>query len=327
MTRPLRIEYPGAVYHVTCRGNEQKDIFRDDADRSKFISFLSESATIYSVRLYGYVLMANHFHVLLETPLGNLGEFMRRFNVTYTGYFNRRYKRAGHLYQGRYKSLLVDKDNYLTVVSRYIHLNPIRIASMKEKGSDERLSTLKAYRWSSLPGYIDTKRKEVFMHYDMVLEEYGGDNRRGRQNYIKAIYQDISGTLDIRREVIGQSILGGIEFANWVVEEFLARGKKDRECPTADEISRYCGKEKILSAAEKVLGKDIKIIRSEGGINRQIVMDVMCRIGGLKGREVGNCFGVDYSTVSVSRKRLRKKMEGNDQIRTLVEQIEHICQR
>jgi len=327
MARPLRIEYPGAVYHVTCRGNEQKEIFRDDADRSKFIACLSESAVIYSVRLYGYVLMSNHFHLLLETPLGNLGEFMRRFNVTYTGYFNRRYKRTGHLYQGRYKSLLVDKDSYLTIVSRYIHLNPARIASMREVSADDKFETLKKYRWSSLPGYIDSKRKETFIDYQLVLDEYGGDNRRGRQNYLKAIRQDIAATLDIKRGVIGQAILGGAEFADWVAGEFLAREKQDRECPPANEIKRYCSRESIITASENVLGRNIDAIRSGGGTGRQIVMDMLCRIGGLKGREVGEYFGVDYSTVSVSRKRLRKKMQEDEQTRRLMRQIEKACQR
>ncbi len=97
MARPLRIQYPGAVYHVTCRGNERKDIFKDDADRERFVRILSQAAEIYSIKLCSYVLMTNHFHLLLETPLANLSEFMRNFNITYTGYYNRRHKRVGHL--------------------------------------------------------------------------------------------------------------------------------------------------------------------------------------------------------------------------------------
>jgi len=198
---------------------------------------------------------------------------------------------------------------------------------MKEKSSDEKLNVLKKYRWSSLPGYLNVKGKEAFIDYAVVLDEYGGDNPRGRQNYLKAISQDIAGTLDIKREVIGQAILGGTEFATWVVEEFLAREKKDRECPHINEMGRYCDKERISAAAEEVFGRGIDAIRSEGGVNRQIVMDVLCRVGGLKGREVGDYFGVHYSTVSVSRKRLRKKMEDDEQICRLMEELEKACQR
>ena len=127
MARALRVQYPNAVYHVTCWGNEQKPIFRDDGDRSIFLKNLVHSIDIYTVKVYSYVLMTNHFHFLLETPLGNLSEFMRHFNISYTGYFNQRHRRSGHLYQGRYKSILVDKEAYLSILSRYIYLNPIRV--------------------------------------------------------------------------------------------------------------------------------------------------------------------------------------------------------
>ena len=109
MARPLRIQFPGALYHVTNRGNERKPIFKDDTDRRKFLGILSESNAIYSTRLCSYVLMLNHWHFLLETLLGNLSEFMRHFNITYMSAFNRSHNRVGHLFQGRYKSVLVDK--------------------------------------------------------------------------------------------------------------------------------------------------------------------------------------------------------------------------
>jgi putative transposase len=134
MARPLRIQYPGAVYHVTCRGIERRKIFLDDKDRGKFLRLLSLSLNIYSAKLHAYVLMDNHFHLLVETPLGNLGEFMRHFNITYTSYLNRRRRRVGPLYQGRYRSVLVEKEAYLSVLSRYIHLNPIRVKRLAKRG-------------------------------------------------------------------------------------------------------------------------------------------------------------------------------------------------
>jgi REP element-mobilizing transposase RayT len=112
MARPLRIEYPGAFYHVTCRGNERREIFADDRDRKRFLEILAESKEIYGVEVHGYVVMANHFHLMVMTPEANLQKFMQRFNTSYTVYFNRRHRRSGHLYQGRYKAILVDADNY-----------------------------------------------------------------------------------------------------------------------------------------------------------------------------------------------------------------------
>ncbi len=159
MSRPLRIQYPGAVYHVTCRGNERKEIFREDQDRITFLELLMDSQEIYQVKLYAWVLMENHFHLLLETPLGNLDQFMRRFNISYTGCFNRKYQRVGHLYQGRYKSILVEKENYLSELSRYIHLNPIRVQGMDSKTPAEKMKFLYSYRLEHLGRVFGTEGK------------------------------------------------------------------------------------------------------------------------------------------------------------------------
>jgi len=142
MARPLRIEYPGAYYHVTARGNERKAIFRDVLDRKKFLVILSSSIEQFVVRLHAYVLMDNHYHLLVETPAGELSRAIRYLNGVYTQYINRRYRRVGHLFQGRYKAILIDKDSYLIELSRYIHLNPWRVRG----GSRDPLR----YRWSSL---------------------------------------------------------------------------------------------------------------------------------------------------------------------------------
>jgi len=113
MARALRIQIAGGFYHVTCRGNERKAIYRDDTDRQVFLDKLQASLTIYQVELHAYVLMDNHFHLIVRTSRGNLFEFMRHFNITYTSAFNRRHRRVGHLYQGRYKAIVVDQDSYL----------------------------------------------------------------------------------------------------------------------------------------------------------------------------------------------------------------------
>src|SRR5262245_18130318 len=127
MARPLRIECTGAYYHVTSRGNERKAIFRHDRDREKFLELLGRAAEEFHLRLHGYVLMSNHYHLLVETPEGGLSRALRYLNGVYTQSFNRRYRRIGHLFQGRYKAILVDKDSYLLELSRYVHLNPWRL--------------------------------------------------------------------------------------------------------------------------------------------------------------------------------------------------------
>ena len=321
MARPLRIQYPGAVYHVTSRGNERREIFKADKDRKTFLEILGQSLKIYNVRLYSYVLMNNHFHLLIETPLGNLGEFMKQFNITYTSYFNRRHKRVGHLYQGRYKSILVDKEEYLSVLSRYIHLNPVRTKQMKGKSDEEKKEILMEYKWSSLPGYIHKRKKEEIIEYGKVLGEYGGDNDRGRRTYRKRIREDIAQGLEIKDKIIGQSIIGGEKFIAWIKDKFL-KGEKDRECPPLRDLQRYRAKEEIMAAITKDTGKSFEDIKEEGGTVREIAMDALYRMGSIKGVEIGKIFGIDYSTVSHGRKRLREKMQKDRKLREMVTRIE-----
>jgi putative transposase len=321
MARPLRIQYPSAVYHVTCRGNERKDVFKDDADRKRMLQILEQSIKIYTVKLYSYVLMNNHFHLLLETPLGNLAEFMRHFNITYTGYFNRRYGRVGHLYQGRYKSILVDKASYLTILSRYIHLNPLRSKAWAKEPFQEKIGYLTGYSWSSLPGYLDERKREPFIEYAMVLEEYGGETDNARKTYREAIRADVAEGLEIKDKILCQSILGGDEFIEWVKERFIKR-QKGQEIPSVKEIQRYRSQESILKAIEGETGKGIHEIKEEKGLYRQMAMDLLYRIGGFKGREIGSMMGVGYAAVSQERKRLWEKAQRDKKLRVLMDRIE-----
>lgn len=321
MARPLRIQYPGAVYHVTCRGNERQNIFRDDEDRAKFVRLLSLSLTIYSVELFAYVLMNNHFHLLVETPLGNLGEFMRHFNITYTGYFNRRRRRAGHLYQGRYKSVLVEKEAYLSILSRYIHLNPIRIKRLAKTTVEERTDELLRHPWSSLHGYLDGKRREEYLDYTLVLADYGGDTRKGRSAYRKHIYTDITEGLEVKSDIFAQSVLGGGDFIRWVKETFLEE-MESREQPSAGKIKRYQQKETILECIKRETGKDLDSLKNEKGDLRRITMELLYRCGGLKGPEIGAFFGLGYSAVSQERKRLQERIAQDNNIREIMERLE-----
>ena len=126
MARALRIELEGAFYHVTSRGNLRDRIFFKDRDKNKFLQILKRTKERYSYVLHAYALMDNHYHLIMETPKGNLSQSMQNINTSYTVYVNRKYQRNGHLFQGRYKAILVDQNEYLLSLSRYIHLNPVR---------------------------------------------------------------------------------------------------------------------------------------------------------------------------------------------------------
>jgi REP element-mobilizing transposase RayT len=126
MARPLRIQYPGAFYHVSFRGNERKNVFRSKGDREKFLSYLESATGRYGAKIHVYCLMSNHYHLRLETPEGNPAQIMRHINGAYTTYFNSKRKRSGPLFQGRYNAVVGDADEYATNLSRYIHLDPVR---------------------------------------------------------------------------------------------------------------------------------------------------------------------------------------------------------
>lgn len=174
MSRPLRIEYPGALYHVMSRGNDRRNIVRDDMDRDRWVRWLSRTVQTYGWHLHAYVLMSNHYHVFVETPEANLSAGMGCFNGSYTGYFNKRHRRVGHLLQGRYKAHLIEEAGHYREVSRYIHLNPVR-AKMVDRPV--------AWPWSSYPGYVRRDRQVDWVTYSRVLSEFGRDVVAARRAY------------------------------------------------------------------------------------------------------------------------------------------------
>jgi putative transposase len=313
MARSLRIKYEGAIYHITSRGNEKRVIFKSDKDRNKFLKILKDSLKTYNVVLYSYVLMPNHFHFLLETPLANINEFIRQFNITYTYYYNKNYKRVGHLYQGRYRSILVQKENYLNILSRYIHLNPIRIKKFEDSSFIDKEKYLTEFKWSSLQGYINNNNRESFIDYKAVLSDYGGDSKRGRENYRQTLQSDIRSEIEMKKNIVAGCLLGDDDFVKKIQEKYLSKNHK--EIPAIRKIYNYCLTEDVIKIVSQETGDNFEAIKKERGSKRQILMEMLYSYAGLKGREIGKILGLDYSTVSVGRKRLRNKIakdnEGN----------------
>jgi len=183
MARPLRIEFAGALYHVMSRGNERKAIVRDDADREKRLDWLRRTVETYGWRLHAFVLMTNHDHLFVETPEPNLSAGMQHLNGSYTSYFNRRHRRSGHLFQGRYKGHLIEEQGYFLEVSRYIHLNPVR-AKMVARPEE--------YRFSSYLGYVRASRARPWVTYRRVLGEFARQSDVARRAYGKFVRAGIA---------------------------------------------------------------------------------------------------------------------------------------
>ncbi len=172
MARPLRLQVPGGIYHVVARGNARQDIFLDDDDRGRFLATLRTIVERLDVMVHAYCLMGNHYHLLLETPDGNLSLALRQLNGVYAQGFNRRHDRVGHLFQGRFGSSLVERDTYLLEVSRYIVLNPVR-AEIVASPSD--------WRWSSYRAHTGRATPPPFLSVDWLLEQFHATDRRCAQ--------------------------------------------------------------------------------------------------------------------------------------------------
>lgn len=325
MARSLRIQFPHAYYHVTCRGNERKAIFIDPHDEKTFLKILARSLEIYNVSLMAYVCMPNHFHLLVTTPEANLSDFMRHFNITYTSFFNRKHKRVGHLYQGRYKALLIDADNYLLEVSRYIHLNPIRGENFSDKEVQEKWNTLLKGKKSSLSGYFSVRKRMDFVNYEFILDYMGGDNKQGRRKYRRFIHRGLEQELDNPSELgKGNGIIGEVNFVKWVKEKFINKETPKRELPALRVLSRTFEPEELIQHFVNINGKTVEDIcqRGKKSLERAMLMELLYRFCHLTQPEIGRLIGgIDYSAVSQARKRLQIQMEQKPKLKRNFDKI------
>jgi putative transposase len=174
MTRPLRIEFPGALYHVTARGDRREPIYLDEHDRYVWLDALGTACKRFNFVVHAFCQMTNHYHLLLETVEGNLGQGMRQLNSTYSQALNRRHRLVGHVLQGRYKSILVQKETYLLALSRYVVLNPVRAGVV---------ATPAAWPWSNYPYLMQAEEKPPWLETDWLLSRFGSDRTIARRNY------------------------------------------------------------------------------------------------------------------------------------------------
>lgn len=202
MSRPLRIEFPGAFYHVTSRGNARKKIYLSDIDRVSFVETLAWVVGRFGWNCHAYCLMDNHFHLLIETPMPNLSLGMRQLNGVYTQRFNRRHNRVGHLFQGRFKSILVEQDAYLLELCRYIVLNPVR-AKMVASSAE--------YPWSSYPATVGIVPVPTCLTIDWILGQFAKTKAIARRRYAEFVAEGI-GKESPWSELKGQILLGSEEF-------------------------------------------------------------------------------------------------------------------
>ena len=308
MARPLRIEYPGAFYHVTSRGNEQKDIFKSDIDREKFLSYLVSASERYGAEIHAYCLMTNHYHMMLETPLGNLSQIMKHINSSYTSYFNIKHKRVGHLLQGRYKAILVQADAYAAELSRYIHLNPVR-AGMVKFPEDYRWTSYRFYTEGGEPLWLNTK---------FILGYFGTGIPESRRNYMSYVNEKVAGGyFSPLMEVVASTILGSEDFVREIQQKMLEDRPVDRDLPALRELKERPLPEKIYEVTRKVFVDNARLARLAG-------IYLCHRYSGAKLKEIGDLFLLSESGVTQASRRFETSMKVEAQLREKIEQIREI---
>lgn len=282
MARPLRIEYDGALYHITSRGNEQKTIYRNDEDRRIFLETLKKVNKRYNWICHAYCLMNNHYHIVIETPDGNLSKGMRQLNGVFTQIYNKRHNRVGHIFQGRYKAILIEKESYLLEVSRYVVLNPVRA---KAVGSPEQ------WKWGSYRATAGIEKPHPCLTADWILGQFGAKRKQAEKRYKEFIKAGI-GEKGIWENVRGQSILGEDNF----VERLIGHVKGHEEIKEIPKRQRYIGR-----PALGILFKD-KGFRDKKERDKKM-KEAVDRYG-YNQKEVAVFLEIHYSTVSraVNRK-------------------------
>jgi putative transposase len=299
MARKPRIEFKGAFYHVITRGNQRQKIFKDKDDFLKYLEILFNYKIRYKYFLYAYMLMNNHVHLLIEIQETPLSKILQGINQSYTTHFNRKYKTVGHLFQGRYKAILCDRDEYLLSLIKYIHLNPVRAKIVK---------TPAEYQWSSHHSYIKRTSGVNIVDTDQVLRMFSEDKQRARK-----FYSTFMGDGQIVRKediynTIGQRILGSEEFLERVMEKYNGELKEEKR---EREYTLY----EIAKGIEKVYGITLKQIRkkskSENITLGRRLLSLVAKECGYKGKEIGQYIRKDPAVITrdlKEREQLEKEM-------------------
>jgi len=316
MGRPLRIEYPGALYHVTSRGNEKRRIFLQDSDRLRFLRILEEYHERYGILIHNYVLMNNHYHLILETPRGNLLKVMHGLNGGYTGYFNRKHGRVGHLFQGRYTGILVDRDSYLLQLSRYLHLNPV-VAKIVERPEQ--------YKWSSYRSFIREGKQLGWVEYRWLLSQFGRDKKGARKKYKEFVEEGLRKKVeDPFKKVYGQVVLGGEAFRERIRELLKGRNLTDG-IVAKQKFKEFLNAEDIIRAVARVFRVRVEALngrRQRGNQARKVAVYLVKRYSGLDNGRVGQLFGgIHYSAVSKVAATLEQELAKDQRLTKLVEAV------
>lgn len=309
MARPLRIEYPGAFYHVFSRGDQKQPIFFTDDDRCYFIHCLRLAFEKFGAVVHAYCLMLNHFHLLIETPLGDLSRVMHSVITKYTVYVNKKHKRHGHLFQGRYGSVLVEAVSYAKELARYVPLNPVR-SKIVDKPED--------FEWSSYGYYLGSARPEKWLETASILGLFGDTPAAAKKAFVEFVNEGIGQEPDVSiRDSKRTGILGSEEFIKRIKRDYLGEviDKPDRDRPQLRKLRDRPDLGRILSLSEKALGPGNRWIVPIAILVAQTRTPANLR-------DIGEVFSLSVSGVSNARSRAQEAIRSNSALAKAAQEIE-----
>ena len=297
------------MYHITSRGDDRKKIYISDYDYKKFLEYVLTAKDKYKFYLYAYVLMTNHYHLLIETTQPNLSRIMQYINTAYTTYYNVKRKRKGHLYQGRYKSIIIDGDSYFLELTRYIHLNPVKAKMVKSP---------EEYRWTSFHGYMKKKGDEyinkdkIKLYLDMKTEEYK-----------KFVLEGINIKTDLFKNVYAGFLLGSVEFIKEKLKDLKGQVEGE-EISYKKSLKGQVKKEDIINGVTRYYKKSLEEICNDKWRpmkEKKITIYLMKKFTDLTNNEIGKIFGMTYSAISKSKRCIADLIKQNKDIKKEVERI------
>jgi REP element-mobilizing transposase RayT len=281
MARPLRLEYPGGVYHVTSRGNARQRIYTSAADRQAFLGILASVVNRSHWLCHAYCLMDNHYHLLIETPEANLSRGMRQLNGIYTQWFNRTHHRVGHLFQGRYKAIVVDKESHLLELCRYVVLNPVRAKMTRQAGQ---------WPWSSYRAMVGKEAAPDYLTVDWVLGQFSENKRKAQERYHVFVTEGMRSESPWNA-LKGQVLLGSEQF----VDRHRNRLKEAGKIKEIPRRQRYAGRPRL----EEIF---------KGSSREQSIYQAHVDYGYTL-REISDQLDLHYTTVSKIIKQVEPKIK------------------
>jgi len=308
MARPLRIEYPGAFYHIIQRGNDKKNIFISDRDRDKFLEYLGILCERYHACVHTYCFMDNHYHITLETKQANLSKALHFLNTSYTVYFNTKRKRSGHLFQGRYKATLIEEDEYLHYLSRYIHLNPVRAGL-----TDDPIN----YAHSSYKYFVTGKKPPPWLKTDLILSFFAKSTNKAKSLYKQFVMEGSGRESEIiTKNTISGLILGNKDFVKEIKEKFIYN-REDKEIPVLAKLQNRYTPDEIIRKTEKMAG--------ENKVSRKISIYLIRKHTFLSLKDIAALFNnIGYAGVTMIYKRVEQKRKKDRRFNLLVSRVEKV---